>query len=341
MATMFYPPGKLPNAVLEKLLKRAEQLTHDPRVLVGPRIGEDAAVLDYGDTCLVVAGDPITFASEQLGWYSVQVNANDVAVRGARPRWFLAVLLLPEHQTDDGLVSTVFDQIYAACDEIGCSVIGGHTEITIGLNRPIVVGLMLGEVQRNRLVTTGGAKVGDSILLTKGIAIEGTALLAREREALLKAGGISDDLLRRAKNLLFAPGISVVSDALIANSAARVHAMHDPTEGGLATGIAELAQAAGVGVWIDGEAIPILGECKAVCSFLGIDPLGTLASGALLLAVAPGDAAGVVEGLAQARIPCAEIGQVVPRDEGVKLKTREGIVDLPSFTRDEITRAIE
>ncbi len=338
---MFYPPGKLPNSILETLLKRAERLTHDPRVLVGPRIGEDAAVLDYGDTCLVVTSDPITFASDQLGWYAVQVNANDVAVRGARPRWFLAVLLLPEHQTGDDLVSTIFDQIYAACEAIGCSVVGGHTEITIGLNRPLVVGQMLGEVVRDQLVTTAGAQVGDALLLTKGIAIEGTALLARECEPRLKARGISDDLLRRAKNLLFAPGISVVSDALIANKAARVHAMHDPTEGGLATGIAELAQAASVGVWIERGAIPILGECTAICSALGIDPLGTLASGALLLAVPSADAARVVEALIQARIPCAQIGQVVPREEGLKLKTQYGTADLPTFERDEIARALE
>ncbi len=338
---MFIPPGKLPNAVLEELLARAYRLARDPRVLVGPRIGEDAAVLDFGDTCLVITSDPITFATDHLGWYAVQVNANDVAVRGARPRWFLAVLLLPERQTDSTLVSTIFDQIYAACAAIGCSVIGGHTEITIGLNRPIVVGQMLGQVAREQLVTTGGAQVGDALLLTKGIAIEGAALLAREREVSLKALGLSEDLLYRAKNLLFAPGISVVSEALTANQVAHVHAMHDPTEGGLATGIAELAQAAGVGVWIERDAIPILGESAAICSALGIDPLGTLASGALLLTVAPADAAPVVEALAREQIPCAQIGSVVPREEGLRLKTRDGVINLPKFTRDEIARALE
>jgi hydrogenase expression/formation protein HypE len=338
---MFYPPGKLPNAVLEKLLAGAERLAHDPRVLVGPSIGEDAAVLDMKDTCFVITSDPITFATDHLGWYAVQVNANDVAVRGARPRWFLAVLLLPEKHTDNTLVSTIFEQIYSACKAIGCVVIGGHTEITLGLNRPIVVGQMLGEVERERLVTTGGAKAGDTLLLTKGIAIEGSALLAREREPQLKALGISKNMLYRAKNLLFTPGIGVVNDALVANQVTRVHAMHDPTEGGLATGIVELAQAAGVGVWIELELIPILAECAAICSALGIDPLGTLASGALLLAVAPADTARVVEALARERIPCSQIGRIVPREEGLKLKTRDGVLDLPAFTRDEIAKALE
>jgi hydrogenase expression/formation protein HypE len=338
---MFYPPGKLPNLALERLLAGAGEFANDPRVLVGPRIGEDAAVLEMDGTCLVIATDPITFATDHLGWYAVQVNANDVAVRGARPRWFLAVVLLPEKVTDDALVSTIFDQIYKACEAIGCVVIGGHTEITLGLDRPIVVGQMLGQVARDRLVTTGGAQVGDAVLLTKGIAIEGAALLARERERELLACGISHDVLRRAKNLLFSPGLGVVKEALTANQVARTHAMHDPTEGGLATGIAEMAQAAGVGMTIEREAIPILDESAQICAALGLEPLGTLASGALLLTVDPGDVSVVVHALAAEQIPCTQIGRVVPRAEGLKLETRDGVVDLPAFERDEIARALE
>lgn len=337
---MFYPPGKLPNAALEKLLRGSAKFPRDPSVLIGPRVGEDAAVLDMNGTCLVVASDPVTFASEHIGWYAVQVNANDIAVRGAHPSWFLAVVLLPEKQTSDSLVTSIFDQIYSACASIGCSVIGGHTEITMGIDRPIVVGEMLGEVEREHLVTTGGAKPGDTLLLTKGIAIEGTALLAREREFQLMELGVSENMLRVAKDLLFAPGISVVKEALTANQAAAIHSMHDPTEGGLATAIAELAQAAGVGAWIDYEAIPILDECRAICSALRMEPLGTLASGALLLAVGPADAARVIDALAKEKIPCAPIGRVVSKEEGIKLKTRDGVVDLPTFSRDELARVL-
>jgi hydrogenase expression/formation protein HypE len=190
-------------------------------------------------------------------------------------------------------------------------------------------------------VTTGGAQVGDSLLLTKGIAIEGTALLAREREPQLRARGLSEETLHRARDFLFRPGIGVVKEALASNLVARVHAMHDPTEGGLAVGIAEMAQAAGVGVWIEREAIPILSECAEICSALGIDPLGTLASGALLLSVAPADAAHVVEALGREKIPCSQIGRVVPRGEGFKLKSRDAVMDLPTFARDEIARAME
>lgn len=338
---MFYPPGKLPNAALAELLARGERVRRDPRVLVGPQVGEDAAVLDMNGTCLVVATDPITFATENLGWYAVQVNANDVAVRGARPLWFLAVALLPEKRTDDRLVNQIFEQIYGACDEIGCVLVGGHTEITLGLERPMVVGQMIGQVERERLVTTGGAQVGDTLLLTKGIAIEGTALIAREREAQLVACGIPPEHVNRAKELLFNPGIGVAKEALLANRDVHVHAMHDPTEGGLATGIAEMALAARVGVTIQEQAIPILAETAEICAAVGINPLGTLASGALLLAVAPSDAATVIEALNSEHIRCAEIGRVVLPHQGLALQTSEGVIPLPTFARDELVAALE
>lgn len=337
---MPFPPGKLPNAVLTRLLARAASLTPDPRVLVGPRMGEDAAVLDWEGQCLVLATDPITFATDQPGWYAVQVNANDVAVRGATPRWFMAVALLPESSTDQALVSSLFDQLLEACRELGCALIGGHTEITLGLDRPIIVGQMIGEVERERLVTTGGAQVGDVLLLTQGIAIEGTALLARELGAALLEGGVSPQGIGRAEKLLFDPGISVVRAALTANSAARVHAMHDPTEGGLATGILELAQASNAGVMLRRDAVHILPDTETVCAALGLDPMGTLASGALLIAVSPDDTARVVDALAQERIPCAPIGSITPAQEGLRVSTPQGVIDLPTFARDEVTRVL-
>ena len=170
--------GKLPPSLLEKLLSK--NLIEDPRVLLGPQVGEDAAVLDMGERLLVVTSDPVTFASDQIGWYAVQVNANDVACSGASPLWFLATLLLPERSTEAD-AEGVFSQIVEACRAVGASLVGGHSEVTFGIDRPIILGTMLGEVDRGKLVRTGGAQEGDSIVLTKGIAIEGTALLARER----------------------------------------------------------------------------------------------------------------------------------------------------------------
>ncbi len=339
VARPILPVGKLPGPVLARLL--AAHPPADPRVIVGPRVGEDAAVLDMGDRYLVAKTDPITFAADAIGWYAVHVNANDVACAGGEPRWFLMSLLLPEGSATAALAEAVFEQVRAACREVGAELVGGHTEITAGLDRPILVGSMLGEVDKDRLVQTGGARPGDILLLTKGIAVEGTAVLVRERPDLLRARGVGAAVLARARDFLRRPGISVVPEARAIAAAGRPHALHDPTEGGLATGLHELAEAAGVGLRVDRAAIPVLPECTAICDALGLDPLGTLASGALLVAAPPAVADRLLAALAADGIPCARIGQVLPAEAGRTLLVDGRPRPLPAFPRDEIARVFE
>ena len=250
----------------------------DPRVLLGARIGEDAAVIDMGHKALIAKTDPITFATDLIGWYAVQVNANDVACMGARPRWVLATILLPERSPPE-LAASIFNQVTSACGEMDVTLVGGHTEITSGLPRPIVVGHMLGEVERERIVRTSGAIPGDAVVLTKGIALEGTAILAREAPEALRRAGASDDTISAAADLLFDPGISVVNEALAACEAVQVHSMHDPTEGGLATGLREIAMAARVGIEGDADSIPTLPAGSPLCRAPGLAPLAAVASG--------------------------------------------------------------
>jgi hydrogenase expression/formation protein HypE len=330
------PVGKLRPALLGGLLERYGP--KDPRVIVGPRLGEDAAVIDMGDRYLVATCDPITFATGELGWYVLQVNANDVAVRGARPRWFLATLLLPEGRTDETAVAELFAQLGAACDELEVALVGGHTEVTHGLDRPIAVGTMLGEVARDKLVTTGGARIGDAIVLTKGVPLEGAAIIARERETELLARGVPSSVVARAKGLLRRPGLSVLPEVEIACELATVHAMHDPTEGGVATALHELADAAGVGLRIDRSRITVIPEGAELCRAFGLDPLGTIASGALLMTLAPAEAGIVIHALAREGIDSHFIGQVVRREQGVLLTDRARQEPLPTFEQDEITR---
>src|SRR5687767_15817446 len=159
------PVGKLPASTLQAILER--HAVKDPRVVVGPRVGEDAAVIDIGDRYLVATADPVTFATDDIARYALVVNANDVAVRGARPRWFLATLLLPAGAATDETVAALFASLQEACEEMEVTLVGGHTEVTHGLDRPIVAGTMLGEVAKDKLVTTGGARVGDAIVMTK------------------------------------------------------------------------------------------------------------------------------------------------------------------------------
>jgi hydrogenase maturation factor len=246
--------------------------------------------------------------------------------------------LLPEGRTSDDDVATLFARLHEACEEIEVTLVGGHTEVTHGIDRPIVAGTMLGEVAKDKLVTTGGAQVGDAVVMTKGVPLEGAAIVAREKEAELRARGVLASVVRRAKGFLRAPGLSVLPEAEIACELATVHAMHDPTEGGIATALHELADAAGVGLRIDRARIMILPEGRILCDAFGLDPLGTIASGALLMTLAPAEAGVVIHALARESIDCHFIGQVVPREQGVTLVDGAKQEPLPIFPQDEITR---
>ncbi len=314
---------------------------HDPRLLIGPQIGEDAAVIDAGDRYLVVATDPVTFATDQIGRYAVHINANDVAVLGARPLWFFVVMLLPENRTTPQLAEAIMGDVRTTCEELGIALGGGHTEITQGIDRPILVGQMLGEVAPTRLVRKTRIAKGDQILLTQGVAIEGTAILAREKPERLR-DRIDADVLARAARFLIEPGISVVSAALAAaNVGEAVHAMHDPTEGGLATGLFELVAPAGLGLQVIRERIPVFPETNSICRALSLDPLKLLASGALLIAVAPDGADLVVRAIEATGAPAAVIGEVRPSTEGIAIVANGNVEPLPPALRDEIARAFE
>jgi hydrogenase expression/formation protein HypE len=330
------PAGKLPLPLLDRLLTRFAP--HDPRIIVGPRMGEDAAVFDFGDRYLVAKTDPITFATSEIGWYAVNVNANDVAIMGAQPRWFLATVLLPAGQATPELAETIFAQMADACASLDVSLAGGHTEITVKLDRPIISGTMLGEVPAGGLITTAGARPGDAVMLVKPVPIEGAALIALERAAVLRGKGFSEEFIARAQRLLHDPGISVVAPALLAAASARLHAMHDPTEGGVMTGLLEIARAAGVGLAVDLDAISLLPEGLVLCREFGLDPLGTLASGALLLTVDKRAADSLAEVLGGSGYTSALIGRVTPADAGL-VATRSGVcAPWPEFAADEITK---
>ena len=327
--------GKLPMDLLQGLLDRYQG--QDERLVVGPRVGEDAAVLDMGERYLVAKSDPITFATDEIGWYVVHVNANDLATMGATPRWLLLTLLLPEGRTDELLVEDIFTQVSQACQSLGVALCGGHTEITHGLDRPIAVGLMLGEVEKEDLVRTAGVQVGDHIIQTKGIAIEGTAVLAREMAERL-AAKVGAELVARGRRFLQEPGISVVPDARIVCGTGRPHAMHDPTEGGLATGLWELAHASGKRLIVDLAAVHRYPETTAFCQALALDPVGLIASGSLLVAAAPDESARMVEALSQEGIEASVIGRAEEGPASVLVETYDGLALLPVFEQDELTR---
>jgi len=258
---------------------------------------------------------------------------------GGTPRWFLATLLLPKGKTGPKEVQAIFEQISEACDELGVSLCGGHTEITLGIDRPIVVGQMLGEVEKDQWVSPERVKAGDAIILTKGIAIEGTSLIAREWKPL--PSSIRKDQIRRCRGFLKDPGISVVKEARRACEVAEIHAMHDPTEGGLATGLHELAAAASLGLMVEMEKIPILPETILLCRELDLNPLGLIASGALLIAASPKDSGKILSAIRFSGISASVIGKFWEKGKGVKIIEGGKSKDLPVFARDEIARLFE
>ena len=336
MTNRILPVGKFPSEFLARLLAKAP--VTDPRVVVRPGIGMDCAVVEAGDELWVFKSDPITFATDEIGWYLVQVNANDIATTGALPRWLLVTLLLPEGRTTAESAEGIMDGIYSACREMGISVIGGHTEITFGLERPIAVGTLVGGVPRDKLVTPRGCSTGDRVLLTKGVPIEATAILAREFPARLESK-LTGEEIERAKRFLHEPGISILRDAQIALRAGRVTAMHDPTEGGLATALWELAEASGRAILFDPAAVPIPALSARVCAVFDLDPLAAIASGALLLTAPEGDAEAIRRELENQRIVCEVIGEV--REGLVEVRVKESGELLRRPERDEIARVFE
>jgi hydrogenase expression/formation protein HypE len=333
------PLGKLPPEILEGILKQAPSF--DERLFLGPGTGLDCAILDYGDRYLVLKTDPITFVSDEIGWYLVQINTNDIATTGALPKWLLVTALLPEGETTPELVERLTNQVFQACRAHQISLIGGHTEITHGLDRPILIGTLIGEVSSQNLVTPKGARPGDSILITKGIPIEGTAILAREFPTRL-TGKLNAGEIDIARNFLHNPGISVLKEAQIAVKTGGVTAMHDPTEGGLAAALWELAKASSKTLEINLEAIPIPALSQRICRVFGIDPLATIASGALLITCAPERAKIVQLAIQAAGITCAQIGKVTdgpPMVWETSSETQQKRLDYPA--QDEIARLYE
>ena len=332
------PVGKLDMPLLSSLLGRYTDSGEG--IPIGAKVGEDAAVLDYGDRYLVTKTNPITFPTDEIGWYLVNVCVNNMVVRGVRPRWMLNCILLPEGKTTPEMVEGIFRQIYEASREVDVMVVGGHTEVTHNLDRPIVVGHLIGDTPREDLVATGGARVGDAVLITKAVGIEGTSIIAREMEEDLIRKGISEQLILRAQQFLFDPGIGVYHEALAAAETGWVNCMTDATEGGLATALHEMSEAGEIGVRIHAEKIPVLPETQEICQVYELNPIGLIASGMLILTASPERVDELRERLSALGVACAAIGVVTPSDEGRLLVNQSDISDLPYFAVDELTKIL-
>ncbi len=259
----------------------------DPSVIVGPAIGEDASIIDIGDNkVLVVHSDAISGSIEMLGWLAVHISANDIAVRGVKPRWFLISLFIPEKSNVINIVDKIMDQVDRAAKELGIMVVGGHTETTSGIDRPLAGTTMIGIGTKINVITTSGAREGDILIATKAIALEGTSILCTDFAKELIDRGIDRYILDRCSR--FIEEVSVVREALALAEKGLATSMHDPTEGGIIGGVTEIAYASGktIELWLN--EIPMREETRIICNKLYIDPFRLISSGTLLATI-PGD----------------------------------------------------
>jgi hydrogenase expression/formation protein HypE len=328
------PAGKLPADLLRQALSGLG--VADPSVLIGAAVGEDAAALNIeDDEVLVLASDPVTLAADALSRYAVLVNANDVATSGATPRWFLADLLFPPGSTASEVLALIAG-VQAVCAENGIALCGGHTEITDAVSRPLVVGTMAGTAPREELIDKRLMQAGDRMLLTKAVAVEGTGLIARELgDRLLGAGMTGAEVEACAA---FLDHIAILAEARIARSFAGVTAMHDVTEGGLATAVRELGAAGGRRLRLHLDRIPVYPETARLGEILGIDPLGLIGSGSLLITVAQPQAQALAVALRAAGIQVSDVGEVLEEGHGVEALMHGRRAELPRFDRDEVSR---
>jgi hydrogenase maturation factor len=329
-------PGKVPPDVLSRIV-----FSHlgkkDKDLLLGPGIGEDASLIRIGNSVIVAATDPITGSVEDIGWLAVHINANDVATFGVRPRWFLASIMLPSgfQETD---LERIMTQIHEAALTLDITVAGGHTEITEGIDRPIVAGFMMGVTTENNYVTSAGARPGDIIVMSKTAAIEGTAILAAEGGPYLSkqlgTKTIDEALSLRSQ-------ISVVEDGLVVFETGKITAMHDPTEGGLIGGLHEICDASGVGFEIDLDSIPIHDATTGICNVLSVNVFELISSGCMLMTCTPEGVELVTAALKTKGIQATVLGKV-SSDVSIRKGARNGMSSqMPRPKNDAIWDALK
>ena len=296
--------GKLSNELLESMIL-GKLKRHDGRIISAAGIGEDCGVVDYGENCCIISGDPVTGAARHIGSISVHVACNDIAAYGVRPLAIIVVILIPPHFQESDVEMIVNDLIKTA-DSIKVSVIGGHTEVTDAVTRAVISITAIGITEHGKYVTTRNAQVGDTVIMTKKAGLEGAAIIAADMEDVLKPVFGAKML---AAVMAFSDKISVIEEGVIAREMGAAHAMHDITEGGVYGAAWEMAEASGVGIEIFKENIPIMDETVMLCEHLKLDPYRLTSSGSMMIAT--DIPAQLEEKLHAAGIECARIGRII------------------------------
>ncbi len=323
--------GKLPVELLDLLLRSLSRKGNN--LVVPPSIGVDVGVTKTRGKYLVTSSDPITGTKERMGWHAVNVSANDVATSGIMPDCLSVVSLFPGG-THQRLISSVMKEIDSTARGLGITVTGGHTEITPGLHRPIIVVTCFGS--GDKFVTASMARVNDAILMTKTAGIEGTSILSTVDKV---RKDLRPSLVKRAQNQI--RKLSIVPEAQLAFSTGRVHAMHDMTEGGTIGCLVEMSLASNVGFELDMDSVPIDESTREIAKLLSIDPLKLIGSGSLIISCPARDQDEVMGRIREERIRCTKIGTFLPKRSGRVLTRKDGSSKLSEISiQDELWPAL-
>lgn len=340
MPNEFFKTGKLPPKLISKLLKHFQNPPKDANVKIIPTFGQDTGVFQIDRSFIVVKTNPVTFATDDIGYYSVILNANDVALSGAIPKWFSCTILLPENKTDEVLCEKIFQSIADECNKLQIAVVAGHTEVTYGIDRPIVNGTMLGYLPQDRkIISTFGGQPNDDLLLINPVGIEGTAIIARERAQTLLEHDITIDEINKGKSYLYNPGISIIEAAqeLIENF--DIHALHGPTEGGIAMGLVEMAKNSHCGLEINRKEVIIHRLTRIFSEIFNIDPFGLISSGCLIAAVNPTDTPRILQFFKRKNRDISKIGKLNKNMGNYVMWEESGKKNALKFSHiDEITK---
>ena len=323
--------GKVPVDLLNKLVLDPINNNINKRedIVIRPSTGEDCSAVDPGGEICVLSTDPITAAGSNAGYLVVHINCNDAASAGAEPIGILLTILLPAGSSEEDL-KEIIDGAYKAARELGIEILGGHTEVTEAVNKPVVNGTVVAKTKGRKFISSGGAKSGQHIIMTKWAAIEGTSIIAGDYEDKLKTI-LSEDIINEAKSL--SSKISVVKEGIIASEYGAT-ATHDATEGGILGAVWEVAECSKVGVEIYADEIPVLECTKEICKAAKIDYLRLISSGTLIMTAFDGEK--LVDKLKSEGINAAVIGRVT--DSG-RYVTFNGIrKELMPQEKDEIYR---
>lgn len=323
-------PGKLPNELLAEIVFSNIRVKRD-EVLVFPKIGMDCGVVDFGENVCVISTDPITGTASDIGWLGVHVACNDVIAAGVEPLGLMITILAPPGTTDSELYE-IMNQADKASSELNVAIVGGHTEITNAVTRTVLSTTAIGKAKKSKVMGMLNAQNGDYIIMTKTAGLEGTSIIAKERENELK-GSVDPDVIQRAKDMI--KEISVLKEGKIASDIG-VSRMHDATEGGVLGALWEMAEASGLGIEVYGDKIPVAEETKIICDYLKINPLRLISSGCLLIATS--DKKIIINELKKEGIKATVVGRIIKKGRYVKSGTMKFPLEPPKS--DELYKVI-